>query len=92
MSIVLSRTAAQEADLQTLIAAQQNTSSTQYHQWLTPAQFASRFGVADSDISQVESWLQQQGFTVVGVSQSKNRITFSGTAAQAESAFWNRDS
>lgn len=87
MSIVLSRTAAQEADLQTLIAAQQNPSSTQYHQWLTPAQFASRFGVADSDISQVESWLQQQGFTVVGVSQSKNRITFSGTAAQAESAF-----
>jgi subtilase family serine protease len=87
MSMVLSRTAAQEADLQALIAAQQNPSSTQYHLWLTPAQFASRFGVADSDISQVESWLQQQGFTVVGVSQSKNRITFSGTAAQAESAF-----
>src|ERR1700722_6011602 len=41
MSIVLSRTAAQESDLQALIAAQQNPSSTQYHLWLTPAQFAS---------------------------------------------------
>jgi Pro-kumamolisin, activation domain/Bacterial Ig-like domain (group 3) len=87
MSVVLSRSAAQEADLQSLLAAQQNPSSTQYHRWLTPAQFASRFGVANSDISQVESWLQQQGFTIDGVSQSKNRITFSGTAVQAEAAF-----
>jgi hypothetical protein len=77
MSIVLSRTPAQEADLQSLIAAQQAPSSTQYHQWLSPDQFAARFGVANSDIAQVESWLQQQGFAINSVSRSKNRITFS---------------
>jgi subtilase family serine protease len=87
MSIVLSRTSAQEADLQSLIVAQQTPTSTQYHQWLTPDQFAARFGVADSDIAQVESWLQQQGFAIDSVSRSKNRITFSGTAGQAEAAF-----
>jgi Pro-kumamolisin, activation domain/Bacterial Ig-like domain (group 3) len=87
MSIVLSRTPAQEADLQSLIAVQQNRSSTQYHQWLTPDQFATRFGVADTDIAQVEAWLQQQGFAVEGVSRSKNRIAFSGTVGQAEAAF-----
>jgi subtilase family serine protease len=87
MSIVLSRTSAQEADLQSLIVAQQTPSSTQYHQWLTPDQFAARFGVADSDIAQVESWLLQQGFAIDSVSRSKNRITFSGTAGQAEATF-----
>jgi subtilase family serine protease len=87
MSAVLSRTPAQEADLQSLIASQQDPSSTQYHQWLTPDQFATRFGVANSDIAQVESWLQQQGFAIENVSRSKNRITFSGTVGQAEVAF-----
>lgn len=87
MSLVFSRSAAQEADLQTLIAAQQNPASPQYHAWLTPDQFAARFGMSDADIAKAEAWLEQQGFTVEGVSRSRNRITFSGTAAQAEAAF-----
>src|ERR1035437_4631913 len=36
ISIVFSRTEEQEADLQALIAAQQDPSSSLYHQWLTP--------------------------------------------------------
>jgi subtilase family serine protease len=87
MSLVFSRSAAQEADLQALIAAQQNPASSQYHAWLTPDQFAVRFGMSDADIAKAEAWLEQQGFTVEAVSRSKNRITFSGTAAQAEAAF-----
>lgn len=87
ISIVFSRSAAQEADLQALIAAQQNRASPLYHKWLTPDEFAARFGVADSDIAKVESWLELQGFSVDGVSRSKNRITFSGTVEQVEAAF-----
>ncbi|ADV83452.1 protease pro-enzyme activation domain-containing protein [Terriglobus saanensis] len=87
LSVVLNRTAEQEADLQALITAQQDTASSLYHQWLSPEQFAERFGVADSDIEKIESWLQQQGFTVTGVSRSKTRIKFSGTVGQAETAF-----
>ncbi|MEO6818008.1 MAG: protease pro-enzyme activation domain-containing protein [Edaphobacter sp.] len=87
MGLVFSRSAEQETDLQTLIAAQQNPASPQYHAWLTPDQFAVRFGMSDADITKAQMWLEQQGFTVEGVSRSKNRITFSGTAAQAEAAF-----
>jgi hypothetical protein len=87
MSIVMLRSNAQEAALQKLIAAQQNSSSAQYHKWLTPDQFANQFGLADADIAKVQSWLEQQGFTVEGVARSKNRITFSGTAEQVETAF-----
>src|SRR5215472_16673994 len=87
ISIVFSRTAAQEADLQALIAAQQSPASPLYHKWLTPEEFAARFGVADSDIAKVQSWLEQQGFSVDGISRSTNRITFSGTVEQVEAAF-----
>jgi subtilase family serine protease len=87
IDLVFSRSAAQEADLQSLLAAQQNPVSPLYHHWLTPDQFAVRFGVADADIAKVQFWLQQQGFKVEGSSRSKDRISFSGTAQQVESAF-----
>jgi subtilase family serine protease len=87
ISIVFSRTDAQEKDLQELIAAQQDPASPHYHQWLTPEQFGARFGLADADVTAVESWLAQQGFTMNEVARSKNQIRFSGTVQQAEQAF-----
>ena len=87
VSIAFSRTPAQEADLQALLTAQQDPTSPLYHQWLTPDEFGARFGLADSDIAQVRSWLEQHGFTVESVSRSKNRISFSGTVEQVEAAF-----
>ena len=87
MTLYFSRTAQQQSDLAALIAAQQNPSSPQYHQWLTPAEFGARFGVADSDIAKTEAWLESRGFTVQGVSPSRNTISFSGTASAVASAF-----
>lgn len=87
MSIVFNRSRAQESNLQALIAAQQTPGSPLYHQWLTPDQFAARFGMSDSDLAKVESWLEQQGFAIDGVSRSRDRIRFSGTAAQVAVAF-----
>jgi subtilase family serine protease len=87
ITIVLGRSAAQEADLQALLAAQQDPNSTQYHKWVTADEFSARFGVADEDAAKVEFWLQQQGFTLQGRSRSNNRIQFSGTVQQVESTF-----
>ncbi|MGD0736268.1 MAG: protease pro-enzyme activation domain-containing protein [Terracidiphilus sp.] len=87
ITIVFNRTAAQEADLKALIAAQQDPASPLYHQWLNPDQFAARFGMAESDLNVVESWLQQQGFSIDSVARSQNAIHFSGSAGQVEQAF-----
>jgi hypothetical protein len=87
MSIVFSRTPAQQAALDALVAAQQNPASPLYHQWLTPATYAARFGMAQADIATVETWLGQQGFTAISVNNSRNRIYFSGSAAQVASTF-----
>jgi subtilase family serine protease len=87
ISLVFSRSAEQQADLDALIAAQQDPSSPLYHQWLNPDQFAARFGMADDDLDKVKNWLQQQGFSVDSVARSRNMIRFSGTMGQVERAF-----
>jgi subtilase family serine protease len=87
INMVFRRSAAQEAVLQALIAAQQNPASPWYHKWLMPTQFASQFGVAESDIVKVITWLEQQGFSVNSVSRSKNGVSFSGTAGQVSATF-----
>jgi subtilase family serine protease len=87
ITLVFKRSAAQENALHELLAAQQNTSSPLYHQWLTPETFAARFGTADEDIAATETWLQLHGFHSESITRSRDRITFSGTAAQVQAAF-----
>jgi hypothetical protein len=79
-------TAAQQAELDTLLAAQQQRGSPDYHRWLTPEQFGSRFGLAQIDIDKLTAWLESVGFSAEGVPTSRNMITFSGTAQQVEAA------
>jgi hypothetical protein len=87
ISLLFSRSPAQQTALDALVAAQQDPASPLYHRWITPDQYAAQFGVADSDLVAAESWLEQQGFAVDSVSRSRNRILFSGTAAQVANAF-----
>lgn len=87
ITLVFSRTAAQQAALDQLVADQQNPTSASYHHWLTPEQYAVRFGMGAADIATVQSWLEQQGFTVESVARSRTSISFSGTAAQVSAAF-----
>jgi subtilase family serine protease len=87
VSIAFSRSAAQETALEALIAAQQDPASPQYHQWLSPDQFAAEFGAADADLAKVQGWLQGQGFTIDEVARNRSIIRFSGNIAQIEAAF-----
>ena len=87
VTLTLTQSDAQKADLKNLLAEQQNPSSPNYHRWLTPAQYADRFGVSAEDVSKITQWLQGQGLAVVNVAQGRNWITVSGSAAQIEAAF-----
>jgi subtilase family serine protease len=87
MTMYFQPTAEQQAELDALVKAQQTPGSPEYHQWLTPAEYATLFGLSNSDIAKVEAWLQSQGFTVERVGTSRNSISFSGAAAQVEAAF-----
>lgn len=87
MVLLTQRSAAQEADLQQLLQEQQDPSSPQYHQWLTPADFGERFGPSADDMAKITGWLQAQGFTVEKSSNGRQFLLFTGTSAQVESAF-----
>ena len=87
MIMVLKRTAEQDAALSQLMEQQQDKTSPNYHQWLTPQQFGQQFGLADSDIQAVTAWLGSHGFTVNKVSNGRTFVEFSGTAAQVQEAF-----
>jgi subtilase family serine protease len=86
-SIVFKLSAAQQADLDKLLAEQQNPQSANYRKWLTPEQYAARFGMSDADLAKVSAWLKSQGLTVDGYSRGRTQVFFSGNAAQVESAF-----
>jgi len=87
LALVLKRNAAADRALSALLAAQQERTSPSYHQWLTPEQFGSQFGAADSDIKTLSTWLRAHGFSVTSVSRGRNRLSFTGTEAQIEAAF-----
>jgi subtilase family serine protease len=87
MTMVFNRSAQQQADLNALNAAQENPSSKQYHKWLTPEEFAARFGMATTDLEKASSWLEHEGFTVDRIARSRDRIFFSGDAGQVNRAF-----
>jgi subtilase family serine protease len=87
MKLIFSPTAAQQAALDKLLAQQQDPSSPNYHRWLTPEQFADRFGLTGTDLNTAANWLETQGFTVTDLARGRNYIAFSGTAARVEESF-----
>jgi trimeric autotransporter adhesin len=87
MLLVLRRSAAQEAALETYLQALQTPDSEAYRHWLTPDEFGKRFGVADSDIAAIETWLRSHGFSIRKADRSHMAIEFSGTAGQVKNAF-----
>jgi len=87
ITLLLKPSASQQASLAQLTEDQQNPASPSFHQWLTPEQYADRFGSSSSDVAQITAWLQAQGFTVNPASRSRTFLTFSGTAGQVAAAF-----
>ena len=83
----MKRSAAQQTDVQHASTQQQDPTSPNYHKWLTPDQYADRFGVSSSDMSKITEWLSSQGFTVGHAARARNWISFSGTAQQTRNAF-----
>jgi subtilase family serine protease len=83
----LEPSAGQQAALDTLVEAQHDPHSHLYHQWLTPAEYGSRFGASLQDLSRITGWLTGHGFAVNEIAVNRRQITFSGNAGQVEDTF-----
>jgi len=80
-------TAQQLAALRKLIADQQDIASPKYHQWLTAQQYGQQFGLSQSDLGRISSWLQAQGFKITYLAKGQDYLSFQGSAAQVQSTF-----
>jgi uncharacterized protein (TIGR03437 family) len=87
MSLRFKTSAKQQAELEQLLADQQNPASPQYHAWLSPEEFADRFGLSPNDYTLVSGWLTSQGFQIDSAARSRTHITFSGTAGHVQRTF-----
>src|SRR6185295_9050970 len=87
VTVTLKQSAAQQADLEQLLAQQQDPASPNYHRWLSPEEYADRFGVSQDDLKQITNWLEQQHLTVAALARGRNWVAFSGAARDVETAF-----
>src|SRR5579871_599522 len=58
VTLMLSPSDSQQADLEQLLAEQQMPGSPNFHRWITPEEYAQRFGVTEDDLNKVVGWLQ----------------------------------
>jgi hypothetical protein len=87
VTLVVAPSPSQQMGLEQLLGQQQDRSSPNYHKWLTPEQYAARFGMNQNDVNKITAWLQSEGFTILSVPRGRNEVIFSGTASQIQSAF-----
>src|ERR1017187_9340290 len=87
IALMLKASAAQQADLDQLLLAQQDPKSPGFHQWLTPEQYADRFGASAGDLAKITAWVESQGFSVDYTARARNYVMFSGTAQRVANAF-----
>ena len=87
VTLMLAPSESQQADLDQLLISQQTEGSANYHQWLTPDQYAQRFGASQDDVNKITAWLAGQGLQIAAVARARNWIAVSGDASRIESAF-----
>lgn len=87
MILMLKRSSEQDRALKQYLEDLQNPASLSFHQWLSPAQYAARFGISDNDLSAVTGWLEGKGFRVEKIPQARNVLEFSGSIGQIQNAF-----
>src|SRR6266478_651125 len=75
------------AELDRVLADQQNPASPEYHHWLAPDEFTNRFGPTDADLAKITRWLKRKGFAVQSADAHTRIVNFGGTVAAAEKAF-----
>ena len=58
-----------------------------YHQWLTPQQVGTQFGLSQPDLDALTTWLVAQGFQVDAITPGRNFVQVSAPAAVITAAF-----
>ncbi len=85
MTLVLKRS--DQNGFERFLAAVQDPTSPQFHQYLTQSGLAERFGPSLSAYDAVKTWLADEGFTILEDSGNRLTLTASATRRQIEETF-----
>jgi subtilase family serine protease len=86
-SFDLALTQTHQRALSTFIASLSNTASKNFGDYLTPAQYASRYGATTATVSAVRSYLRSYGLEVGTLSKGRNILHVTGTSQSIARAF-----
>ena len=76
-----------EGALNRLLQEIYDPASTNYHRYLTPAQFTAQFGPTVADYEAVRKFTESNGFTVIGAHDSRMVLDVQADSAAVENAF-----
>ena len=76
-----------QAELNALLQELYNPASPNFHKFLTPEQFAQKFGPTENDYQTVTAYLQTNGFTVTGTHSDRMLLDVSAPVTNIERAF-----
>ena len=85
--MLLSRSAEQQTALDKLMLEQMDSTSPNFHKWLTPEEYGTKFGPSEEDIQAVKNWLGAHGFTEIKTNNGKTIVEFNGTVGTVRNAF-----
>lgn len=76
-----------QAELDNLLKEISDPSSPNYRHYLTPEQFAEKFGPTEQDYQAVENYFKKNGFTITGTSPNRMLLNVNGSVADIERIF-----
>src|SRR5580658_9164945 len=76
MLLLLRRSPEREAALQQFLQDAHRPQFPAYHKWINPDQFGELYGLTDSEIATVSSWLQGHGFVLGRINRARTAIEF----------------
>jgi subtilase family serine protease len=76
------------AALEQLLQSQTDSTSPNYHHWLTPEQFKHQFGPSPADVTRIRALFESEGFTIV--SEKTQSLEVEGPVSHVERMFNTR--
>jgi subtilase family serine protease len=87
LTIVVGLNRHNEAEFADLLDRLYDADSPDYHRWITPADFLSKFSPSQADVDAVRQHLESHGLALKLVSDNRVMVQATGTVAQIEEAF-----
>ena len=87
ITLMVKPSASQQAALDQLLSDLQDPRSPNFRKWLSPEQYADRFGASPADVAKITSWMQSEGLEIITVARGRRWIAFNATAEQIRNTF-----